>query len=150
MKIFKWLQRNVTNINVGTHRGEDFNPDRVHCYLDGKEVDCFIDRLELDAAEYKKFEKLGHTMVNVVDICCDFINEFSVLKFQNSLPFSIEMDLITLLKSIEKKLLSLILICELNGAILFFFHIKFPFKLLIAYIFAKLSTTINLLPLFAK
>ena len=43
MKIFKWLQRNVTNINVGTHKGEDFNPDRVHCYLDGKEVDCFID-----------------------------------------------------------------------------------------------------------
>ena len=52
MKIFKWLQRNVTNINVGTHKGEDFNPDRVHCYLDGKEVDCFIDRLESDGYHY--------------------------------------------------------------------------------------------------
>ena len=52
MKIFKWLQRNVTNINVGTHKGEDFNPDRVHCYLDGKEVDCFIDRLESEGYQY--------------------------------------------------------------------------------------------------
>jgi len=32
-----------------------------------------IDRLA--AAKYKKLEKLGHTMVNAVDICCDFIKE---------------------------------------------------------------------------
>tara|TARA_B100000686_G_scaffold324097_1_gene379473 strand:+ start:418 stop:753 length:336 start_codon:yes stop_codon:yes gene_type:complete len=52
MKIFKWLQRNVTNINVGTHKGEDFNPDKIHCYVDGKEVDCFIDRLETEGYKY--------------------------------------------------------------------------------------------------
>ena len=52
MKIFKWLKRNVTNINVGTHKGEDFNPDKIHCYVDGKEVDCFIDRLETEGYKY--------------------------------------------------------------------------------------------------
>ena len=52
MKIFKWLQRTVTNINVGTHKGDDFNPEKIHCYVNGKEVDCFIDRLETEGYKY--------------------------------------------------------------------------------------------------
>ena len=40
------------NINVGTHKGEDFDPEQVHCYVDGKEVNCFIDRLEIEGYHY--------------------------------------------------------------------------------------------------
>ncbi len=40
------------NINVGTHKGDDFNPEKIHCYVDGKEVDCFIDRLETEGYRY--------------------------------------------------------------------------------------------------
>ncbi len=53
MKILDWLYRSIMNINVGTHKGEDFNPDKVVCTLDDKEVDCFTDQLEADGYEYE-------------------------------------------------------------------------------------------------
>ena len=52
MKILDWLYRSVMNINVGTHKGEDFNPDEVVCSVDDKEVDCFTDQLQADGYVY--------------------------------------------------------------------------------------------------
>ena len=52
MKILDWLYRSIMNINVGTHKGDDFNPDRVVCTIDDKEVDCFTSQLESDGYVY--------------------------------------------------------------------------------------------------
>ena len=52
MKLFDWVYSSITNINVGTHKGEDFNPEKVHCYVDGNEVDCFTDNLESQGYRY--------------------------------------------------------------------------------------------------
>ena len=52
MNFISRLYQSLLNISVGTHKGEDFNPEKVHCYVDGKEVDCFIDRLEIEGYRY--------------------------------------------------------------------------------------------------
>ena len=52
MNFISKLYQSLLNISVGTHKGEDFNPEKVHCYVDGKEVDCFIDRLEIEGYRY--------------------------------------------------------------------------------------------------
>ena len=52
MSIITKLYESIMNISVATHKGEDFNPDKIHCYVDGKEVDCFIDRLETEGYKY--------------------------------------------------------------------------------------------------
>ena len=52
MKLFDWVYSSIMNINVGTHKGEDFNPEKVHCYVDGNEVDCFTDNLESQGYRY--------------------------------------------------------------------------------------------------
>ena len=52
MSIFDKIYGYIMNINVGTHKGDDFNPEKIHCYVDGKEVDCFIDRLETEGYRY--------------------------------------------------------------------------------------------------
>ena len=52
MSIFDKIYGYIMNINVGTHKGDDFNPEKIHCYVDGKEVDCFIDRLETEGYQY--------------------------------------------------------------------------------------------------
>tara|TARA_B100000530_G_scaffold60135_1_gene34826 strand:+ start:528 stop:863 length:336 start_codon:yes stop_codon:yes gene_type:complete len=52
MSIITKLYESIMNISVGTHKGDDFNPDKIHCYVDGKEVDCFIDRLESEGYQY--------------------------------------------------------------------------------------------------
>jgi len=52
MNILDWLYRSIMNINVGTHKGDDFNPDRVVCTLDDREVDCFTSQLEADGYVY--------------------------------------------------------------------------------------------------
>ena len=52
MKLFDWVYSSIMNINVGTHKGEDFNPEKVHCYVEGNEVDCFTDNLESQGYRY--------------------------------------------------------------------------------------------------
>ena len=52
MNFISKLYQSLLNISVGTHKGEDFNPEKVHCYVDGEEVDCFIDRLETEGYQY--------------------------------------------------------------------------------------------------
>ena len=52
MNFISRLYQSLLNISVGTHKGEDFNPEKVHCYVDGEEVDCFIDRLETEGYQY--------------------------------------------------------------------------------------------------
>ena len=52
MNFISKLYQSLLNISVGTHKGEDFNPEKVHCYVDGEEVDCFIDRLEIEGYRY--------------------------------------------------------------------------------------------------
>ncbi len=52
MNFISKLYQSLSNISVGTHKGEDFNPEKVHCYVDGEEVDCFIDRLETEGYQY--------------------------------------------------------------------------------------------------
>ena len=73
------------------------------------------------------------------------MNVFSVLKFHNSSPSTIEKHLITLSKSTVTNLSFFIAIFELNGDRLSFFQFSSPLSKFNEKIFERVSATIILL-----
>ena len=75
----------------------------------------------------------------------DLMNVFSVLKFHNSFPSTIEKHLITLSKSTVTNLSFFIAIFELNGDRLSFFQFSSPLSKFNEKIFERVSAAIILL-----